>query len=119
MVACALNYIDHAKELGRALPKEPKLFSSPQHVESSFRRDCFPKASRDYRFEAELCIVLKRQVKDVAEKDALDYVLGYTCGNDLGAFDFLEADGIVTRARGFDTSGPIGPWIATSSIRII
>ena len=114
MVACALNYTDHAKELGRALPKEPKLFFKPPNTLSHpLDEIAFPKASRDYRFEAELCVVLKRRAREVSEKEALDYVLGYTCGNDLGAFDFLEADGIVTRARGFDGSGPIGPWIAT------
>ena len=73
MVACALNCIDHAKELGRALPKEPKLFFRPPNTLSHPSDDIvFPKASRDYRFEAELCVVLKRRVKDVNEKDALD-----------------------------------------------
>jgi len=94
-------------------PKNRNFFQAPEHVESSFRRDCFPEGLSRLPLRGRAVCCLKAPVKDVAERDALDYVLGYTCGNDLGAFDFLETDGIVTRARGFDTSGPIGPWIAT------
>ena len=61
----------------------------------------------------ELCAVIKRRAKDVSVDDALSYVLGYTCGNELGAMDFIREDKNVTRGRGFDTSGPIGPYLVT------
>ena len=114
MVACALNYIDHIRAMNKVAPKEPKLFFKPPNtVIAHLDKVHFPEASKDYRFEAELCVVLKRRARNIAEEHAMDYVLGYTCGNDFAAFDFLEQDQNVTRARGFDTSGALGPFLVT------
>lgn len=114
MVACALNYIDHIMEMGRIAPREPKLFFKPPNtLMGPLDEVRFPSVARDYRFEAELCVVMKRRTRSVTEADALKHVLGYTCGNDFGALDLLKQDENLTRARGFDTSGPLGPFLVT------
>lgn len=124
MVACAFNYVDHLKEMNQYVehmkptdqvsPDEPKVFFKPPNtLIGPLDEVVFPAMSKDYRFEAELCVVMKRQTRNVAEEDALNYVLGYTCGNDLGALDLFKKDGWLTRARGFDTSGALGPYLVT------
>lgn len=113
-VACGRNYIDHIKEMGWPVPEEPSLFFKPTNTMIGPEDDIiYPAVSRDLRYEAELCFVIKRQAKNVAEEEALDYVLGYTCGNDVTAIDLFEKDGFLARAKGFDTSGPLGPFLVT------
>lgn len=114
MVACGRNYADHMKEMGWAVPQEPALFFKPITTLVNPTDDIvYPSVSEDLRYEAELCVVIKRTARNVPEPEALDYVLGYTCGNDLTAMDLLEKDGRLTRAKGFDTSGPLGPFLVT------
>jgi 2-keto-4-pentenoate hydratase/2-oxohepta-3-ene-1,7-dioic acid hydratase in catechol pathway len=113
-VACGMNYMDHIKEMGWAVPKEPALFFKPANtVVGPDDNVVYPAISRDLRYEGELCCVIKRLAKNVPEKEALDYVLGYTCGNDFTAMDVTEKDGRLTRSKGFDTSGPLGPCLVT------
>lgn len=113
-VACGRNYMDHIKEMGWPVPQEPLLFFKPANTVIGPEDDIiYPKVSQDLRYEAELCLVIKHQVKNVAEEEALDYVLGYTCGNDVTAKDLFDKDGILARAKGFDTSGPLGPFLVT------
>ncbi|HEY83228.1 MAG TPA: fumarylacetoacetate hydrolase family protein [Dehalococcoidia bacterium] len=110
MVACGRNYMDHIKEMGWAVPQEPSLFFKPANTVVGPEEDIiYPAVSRDLRYEAELCLVIKRLAKNVAEEEALDYVLGYTCGNDVTAIDLFEKEGLLARAKGFDTAGPLGP----------
>jgi len=112
MVACGRNYMDHIKEMGWSVPEEPSLFFKPANTVVGPEEDIvYPAVSRDLRYEAELCLVIKRLAKNVAEEEALDYVLGYTCGNDVTAMDLLEKDGLLARAKGFDTAGPLGPFL--------
>jgi 2-keto-4-pentenoate hydratase/2-oxohepta-3-ene-1,7-dioic acid hydratase in catechol pathway len=114
MVACGRNYMDHIREMDWPVPEEPLLFFKPAHTVIGPEDDIvFPAVSRDIRYEAELCVVIKRQAKNVAEEEALNYVLGYTCGNDATAIDLFEKDGFLARAKGFDTSGPLGPFLVT------
>jgi 2-keto-4-pentenoate hydratase/2-oxohepta-3-ene-1,7-dioic acid hydratase in catechol pathway len=113
-VACGRNYLDHIKEMGWPVPQEPLVFFKPANtVIGPDDNIVFPTVAQDIRYEAELCFVIKRQAKDVAEEEALDYVLGYTCGNDITAIDLFQKDGFLARAKGFDTSGPLGPFLVT------
>lgn len=113
-VACGMNYIEHIKELGWSVPQEPVLFFKPANTVIGPDDDIiYPAMAQDLRYEAELCCVIKRQAKNVVEGEALDYVLGYTCGNDVTAMDLTEKDGRLTRSKGFDTSGPLGPFLVT------
>jgi 2-keto-4-pentenoate hydratase/2-oxohepta-3-ene-1,7-dioic acid hydratase in catechol pathway len=92
-VACGRNYMDHIKEMGWAVPEEPSLFFKPANTVIGPEEDIvYPAVSRDLRYEAELCLVIRRLAKNVAEEEALDYVLGYTCFNDVTARDLQHQD---------------------------
>jgi 2-keto-4-pentenoate hydratase/2-oxohepta-3-ene-1,7-dioic acid hydratase in catechol pathway len=114
IVAVGLNYADHAAETGMALPAEPLIFiKPPTSVIAQGEAIVYPDMSRQVDFEAELCIVIGKLASQVSEAEALDYVLGYTCGNDVTARDLQRKDGQWTRSKGFDTFCPLGPWIVT------
>jgi len=113
-IACGLNYMDHIKELDFEVPKVPALFYKPvTTVVNPGDNIVYPAISHDLRCEGELCVVIKHQAKNVTEEVAMDYILGYTCGNDVTAVDLTEIDGRLTRSKGFDTSGPLGPFLVT------
>ena len=113
-IACGMNYMDHIKELGWEVPKQPALFFKPLHTIVGPEDDViYPRVSQNLCYEGELCCVIKRRAKDVAEEEALNYVLGYTCGNDFTTPDLSQLDGRLTRSKGFDTSGPLGPFLVT------
>jgi 2-keto-4-pentenoate hydratase/2-oxohepta-3-ene-1,7-dioic acid hydratase in catechol pathway len=114
IVAIGFNYAPHSKELGVEIPEEPLLFLKPPsavigHGESII----LPIMSRQVEYEAELGVVIGLKAKNVGEKDALGYVFGYTCINDVTARDLQKSDVQFTRAKGFDTFCPMGPWIRT------
>lgn len=114
VVAVGLNYVDHAREMNLTVPDEPLLFLKPAssvigHGDSII----IPSQSSRVDYEAELAIVIGTKAKDVSSKDASNYILGYTCLNDVTARDLQAKDGQWTRAKGFDTFCPIGPWIET------
>lgn len=120
MVCCGMNYMerfneDDYKARGWVPPEEPILFFKPiSSVVGPMDDVVFPSIAETLRCEAELCVVIKRRAKHVPEKDAPDYILGYTCGNELGAMDLVRKDKWLTRAKGFDTSGPLGPYLVTN-----
>lgn len=114
IVAVGVNYKAHAKEMGHELPEEPLIFlKPPSSVIGSMDPIVFPKMSSRVDFEAELAVVIKKRAKNVSEEQALDFVLGYTCFNDVTARDLQKKDSQWTRAKGFDTFSSIGPWIVT------
>jgi 2-keto-4-pentenoate hydratase/2-oxohepta-3-ene-1,7-dioic acid hydratase in catechol pathway len=114
IIALGLNYRDHARELGMKLPEEPLLFlKPPSAVIGPEEKIILPPQSQRVDYEAELAVVIGRRAKDVSPEKALDYVLGYTCFNDVTARDLQQKDGQWTRAKGFDTFAPFGPWIET------
>ncbi len=114
IVALGLNYRDHAEEIKMKLPEEPLLFLKPSTcVIGPGEAIVFPKMSKRVDFEAELAIVISKPARAVPEENAADYILGYTCLNDVTARDLQGKDGQWTRAKGFDTFAPIGPWIIT------
>lgn len=114
IVALALNYRDHAAEFGRAVPEEPLIFlKPPSAVIGPGEPIVLPRQSRRVDYEAELAVVMGKTARRVPEEAAWDYILGYTCMNDVTARDLQKKDGLFTRAKGFDTFAPLGPWIET------
>ena len=114
IVAVGLNYRDHAQELNMKLPEEPLLFMKPSSsVIGPGDTIVMPPQSARVDYEAELAIVIGKEAKGVPEKDAKQVILGYTCLNDVTARDLQNKDGQWTRAKGFDTFCPVGPWIDT------
>ena len=114
IIALGLNYNEHAKELGMEIPSSPLTFIKPST--SVVGHGCnivYPSASAQVDYEGELAAVIKKAAWRVATEDALDYVLGYCCFNDVTARDLQSQDGQWTRAKGFDTFSAIGPWIET------
>jgi len=115
IVAVGLNYALHVTENdpNRQVPTEPVLFMKPQTALLGHGGVIeLPPANR-IDHEAEFCIVMGKQASRVSEAEALDYVLGYTCGNDVSHRDFQRKDGQWVRAKGFDTFCPLGPVIET------
>jgi 2-keto-4-pentenoate hydratase/2-oxohepta-3-ene-1,7-dioic acid hydratase in catechol pathway len=114
IVALGLNYRDHAEEVKMVLPKEPLIFIKPStSVIGPGEPIVYPKMSKRLDYEAELAVVIGKAAKKVPEEKAADYILGYTCLNDVTARDLQPKDGQWTMAKGFDTFAPIGPWIVT------
>jgi 2-keto-4-pentenoate hydratase/2-oxohepta-3-ene-1,7-dioic acid hydratase in catechol pathway len=115
IVAVGLNYKDHAKEMGRELPEDPRIFIKPStSVIGHGEKIIYPAhMSSHVDYEGELALVIGKTARNVEDAEALDYVLGYTCLNDMTARDLQAKDIQFTRAKGFDTFAPIGPVIET------
>ena len=113
IMAIGLNYKDHAAEMKKQLPEEPLVFSKPPTSvigpEDAIR---IPSWAGRVDYEAEMAVVIGRRASRVKASDAMDYVLGLTCLCDVTARDLQNKDVQYTRAKGFDTFGPIGPCIA-------
>jgi 2-keto-4-pentenoate hydratase/2-oxohepta-3-ene-1,7-dioic acid hydratase in catechol pathway len=115
VVAAGRNYADHAAELGNTVPERPLLFLKPStSVIGTDDVIRLPTDSEQVDHEAELAVVIGRPAKDVPVENALDHVLGYTAANDVTARDQQRADGHFTRAKGYDSFCPLGPWIDTT-----
>ena len=116
VLALGLNYRRHAAETQMKVPERPLLFiKANTAVTGPGEPILLPKIAPDeVDYEAELCIVIGKRAKHVSESEALDYVFGYTCGNDVSARDCqLRLDGQWARGKSFDTFCPLGPWIET------
>lgn len=115
IVAIGLNYKDHAMERGKPLPKEPLIFLKPPSAVVGPRDIIvYPSMSKRVDFEGELAVVIKRKVSRLQPEDQTDdYILGFTCFNDVTARDLQTKDMQFTRAKSFDTFAAIGPCIAT------
>lgn len=116
VVLIGLNYAAHAAETDMAPPEAPVvLVKTPNTVIGPDEPIVLPAIAPDeVDYEAELVIVVGRPAKNVSEADALDTVLGYTCGNDVSARDCqFRLDKQWARAKSFDTFAPLGPWIET------
>ncbi|WP_338835303.1 fumarylacetoacetate hydrolase family protein [Neomoorella thermoacetica] len=111
-VCVGLNYRNHITEMSEKLPEEPVLFIKPSTsvIGPGETIIYWPMVGRlDY--EAELAVVIGREAHNVEEREAADYIFGYTIANDVTARDLQQKDGQWTRAKGFDTFLPCGPWI--------
>ncbi|HEY5595109.1 MAG TPA: fumarylacetoacetate hydrolase family protein [Nitrospiria bacterium] len=114
IVAVGVNYLDHAAEFKKELPKEPLLFLKPSTaVLDPLEPIRLPSRSRRVDYEAELAVVIRKRTSNIAPEEAPEFILGYTCINDVTARDLQKEDGQWTRAKGFDTFAPLGPWIVT------
>jgi len=114
IVAVGLNYKDHAREMGKKIPEEPLLFlKAASALNDPGGEIVYTSQSQRVDYEAELAVVIGRKAKNVKEKDAAAHILGYTCINDVTARDLQVKDVQYTRAKGFDTFAPLGPWIVT------
>jgi 2-keto-4-pentenoate hydratase/2-oxohepta-3-ene-1,7-dioic acid hydratase in catechol pathway len=116
VVAIGRNYAEHARELGNEPPAEPLIFLKPSTAVIGPGDPIARPAAQSKRvdYEGELAIVFGRLCRDVPEARVPEVIFGYTCANDVTARDLQARDGQWTRAKGFDTFCPLGPWIETS-----
>ncbi len=115
VVCVGRNYAEHAAELGNEVPKAPLLFlKAPSSIIADGEAIVIPPQSERVEHEAELAVIIGTRAKNIGDdEDALSYVLGYTCLNDVTARDVQRADVQFTRGKSFDTFCPIGPYIET------
>ena len=115
IVCIGRNYAAHAAELGNEVPKEPLMFlKPPSSIVGPEDPIVLTRYSQRVEHEGELAIVIGRRCSHLADSDdALSFVLGYTCLNDVTARDIQKSDVQFTRGKGFDTFCPIGPHIET------
>ena len=112
-VCIGLNYRDHAEEFGLPIPETPVVFMKPSTAAAGYGDDIiYPAMCHRLDYEAELAVVIGRECHMASEKDALDYVLGYTIANDVTARDLQPKNGQWTIAKSFDTFLPLGPYIS-------
>jgi 2-keto-4-pentenoate hydratase/2-oxohepta-3-ene-1,7-dioic acid hydratase in catechol pathway len=114
VVGIGRNYAAHAAELGNDLPSEPLMFIKPNTAVVGPGDPVFyPRQTKNLQFEGELAVVIGRICRDVTADKVADVVYGYTVANDVTARDLQKSDVQFTRAKGFDSFCPLGPWIET------
>ena len=114
VVAVGQNYAEHAREMGGRVPDEPLVFLKPStSVIGPGDPIVHPPVGERMDYEGELAVVVGRLARRLSTEQAARAILGYTCGNDVTLRDLQAKDGQWTRAKGFDTSCPLGPWIET------
>ncbi len=114
IVCIGRNFSAHARELGHEVPKEPLFFlKPPSALLAPGGTILLPVLSQHVEYEGELALVIRRRCSHFsAGADPRPYILGYTCLNDVTARDLQKSDPVFTRAKGFDTFCPIGPWVS-------
>lgn len=114
VIGIALNYRDHVEEMGKAIPEYPNFFYKPStSVVGPGGVVVTPPGCKQLDYEGELAVVIGSVAKSVSLGRHTEVILGYTCGVDATARDLQAIDGQWGRAKGFDTSSPLGPWIET------
>jgi 2-keto-4-pentenoate hydratase/2-oxohepta-3-ene-1,7-dioic acid hydratase in catechol pathway len=114
VVGIGKNYAAHAAEMGGDVPTEPLMFLKPNTSVIGPNDPVFyPPQSSEVHYEGELAVVIGRICRDVPVEKAADVIQGYTVGNDVTARDLQRSDVQFTRAKGFDSFCPLGPWIET------
>jgi 2-keto-4-pentenoate hydratase/2-oxohepta-3-ene-1,7-dioic acid hydratase in catechol pathway len=124
IIGVGRNYADHAKELGNEVPAEPLLFFKPNtSVVGPNVEIKLPAVSERVDFEGELAVIIGQPCRDVPKAKAASVIMGYTIANDVTARDLQKKDVQFTRAKGFDTFCPLGPFIETefdpSDVRVV
>jgi 2-keto-4-pentenoate hydratase/2-oxohepta-3-ene-1,7-dioic acid hydratase in catechol pathway len=116
IVCLGLNYRSHVEEMKLPLPSVPLIFLKPSTaVIGPDDKIVLPRDWKRIDYEGELGVVIGKTAKDIPEESAKEYVLGYTCFNDVSDRQAQAADGQWTRAKGYDTFAPTGPWIETEA----
>lgn len=114
VVCVGKNYAAHAAEMGGQAPADPVVFMKPStSIVGPGAPIALPRQSQEVHYEGELAVVIGRPCKDVPAAQAKSVILGYTAANDVTARDLQRHDGQWTRAKGFDSFCPLGPWIVT------
>ena len=115
VVCVGKNYADHVREMGGEQPAEPVIFLKPSTAVCGPGDPITRPAELSGRvdYEGELAVVIGRLCREVPAERAAEVIFGYTCANDVTARDLQARDGQWTRAKGFDTFCPLGPWIET------
>ncbi|BAY10783.1 fumarylacetoacetate hydrolase family protein [Calothrix sp. NIES-2098] len=112
IVAVGKNYADHAAEMGTPVPSEPLIFlKPPTSIIASETEIKYPILSQRVDYEGELALIVGDRTSDCTPEEAQTKIWGYTIANDVTARDLQKKDGQWTRAKGFDTFCPLGPWI--------
>ncbi|MDQ3852972.1 MAG: fumarylacetoacetate hydrolase family protein [Thermoproteota archaeon] len=117
IICLAFNYTDQASwiRFGKNPPSEPVIYLKPRtSLIGPFENIICPKFVTQLDYEGELAFVIGKRCKNVAQEDALNYVAGYFIMNDISARDIQFIDKQYSRAKGFDTFGPCGPWLTTA-----
>lgn len=114
IICIGLNFKDHAAEIGQNTQDEPLMFfKPPSSLIASGERIVIPPQTTKAELEVELAIVVGKKAKNISESEAKSHILGYTIANDVTARDVQFSDLQWARSKGFDTFGPLGPWIET------
>lgn len=114
IVCVGRNYVEHARELGNEVPQVPLIFLKPSSsIISDGETIILPPQSSQVEHEGELVVVIGKRGRSITAENAKKHILGYTIGNDVTARDLQNTDNQWTRAKGFDTFCPFGPWIDT------
>lgn len=114
IVCIGSNYRRHCEEMGRPIPGVPKLFMKPPSALLAHEQSIeLPADVGRVDFEGELALVIGRRARKIREDQAAEHVLGYTILNDVTARELQKQDTVFTRAKGFDTFCPLGPWLET------
>jgi 2-keto-4-pentenoate hydratase/2-oxohepta-3-ene-1,7-dioic acid hydratase in catechol pathway len=114
LIGVGLNYTDHAAEVKLPEPKQPLIFGMYSNAITAHGQPVvIPPMSSQVDYEAELGVIIGRKARNVSVADALQYVAGYTCINDVSARDLQFSDGQWLRAKSFDTFAPTGPCLVT------
>ncbi len=117
LIGVGLNYLAHAEEGGKEPPDQPMLFMLPATaILDPEEPIIYPRQGQNVHYEGELSVIIGKKARRVSEADALDCVLGYTCGNDVSERVIQAnemANGCLLIGKGFDTFKPLGPFIAT------
>jgi 2-keto-4-pentenoate hydratase/2-oxohepta-3-ene-1,7-dioic acid hydratase in catechol pathway len=114
IIAVGVNYLDHAREMGRELPREPLIwFKATTSLLPDGGKIEIPFPQHRTDFEAELAIVIGRKIRSVSPTQASRYIFGYTAAQDISDRNIQKADGQWARAKSFDTFTPLGPFVET------
>ncbi|MGW8300619.1 MAG: fumarylacetoacetate hydrolase family protein [Desulfobacterales bacterium] len=115
VVCVGQNYLGHIAELGAPVPKEPIIFLKPPSCLIGHEHPIiYARDAERIDYEGELAIVIKHRMKSVNEPDTLNYVLGYSCFNDVTERNMVTKNPfLLSLSKGFDSFGPCGPWIVT------
>jgi 2-keto-4-pentenoate hydratase/2-oxohepta-3-ene-1,7-dioic acid hydratase in catechol pathway len=114
VVCVGVNYRAHAEEMGHQIPDDPIIFLKPPTAVIGHGAEIrIPPALTEVDYEAELGIVLGRRTRAISAAEAPAHILGYVCANDVTSRVLQRKDGQWTRAKGFDTFCPLGPWVQT------
>ena len=112
IIAIGKNYVAHAMEMDSSVPKEPLIFlKPPTSIIANEKPIFYPKQSQRVDYEGELALVIGDRLKNCSQEEAQTKIWGYTIANDVTARDLQQKDKQWTRAKGFDTFCPLGPWI--------